>query len=112
MPEQDSGAGEIQHRDEVVNVAFPAADETPEVMKPSREVFDLPAPSGAAQTAPVLDEVTTATAMRHDHLDAVGLHQDCVERVAGIPAIADQAGREVREEAGVEGGGDEVRLIR
>jgi hypothetical protein len=35
-----------------------------------------------------------------------------VEAVAVVATIANQSRREVREEAGVESGGDEVRLIR
>jgi hypothetical protein len=48
--------------------------------------------------------------MGGDHLDAVGCHQLFVERVTVITAIADQARREVGEEAGVERGRrDEMR---
>ena len=38
-------------------------------------------------------------------------HQQVVESIAVIAAVADQAPREVGEEARVEGGGDEVWLI-
>lgn len=43
-----------------------------------------------------------------NHLDAVALPQQRIERVA----IADQSVWEVGEEPAVEHGGDEVRLIR
>ena len=49
---------------------------------------------------------------RGDHLNAVGGHELFVERVTVVAAVADQTRREVREEAGVKGSGDEVRLIR
>ncbi len=102
----------MQHRHEVVDVTFPAGDETTEVMQPGEEAFDLPAPPRATQAAAILRDVTTAAAMRGDHLDAVRRHQGLVERVAVIAAIANQPRREIREEAGVEGWGDEVWLIR
>ena len=50
--------------------------------------------------------------IRRDNLDAVLRHQQVVESIAVIAAVADQAPREVGEEARVEGGGDEVWLIR
>ena len=50
--------------------------------------------------------------IRRDHLDAVLRHQQVVESIAVIAAVADQAPREVGEEPRVEGGGDEVWLIR
>ena len=39
----------MQHRHEVVDVTFPAGDETTEVMQPGEEAFDLP--SAAARDA-------------------------------------------------------------
>jgi hypothetical protein len=47
-----------------------------------------------------------------NHLDAITLAEDGIERIAVVPAVADQSRGEGAEEAGVEGGGDEVRLIR
>src|SRR5262245_7770429 len=102
----------MQHAEEVVDVTFPAGHETPEVVEPSEEALDLPAPSRAPQASTVLGEVAPSTPMRGDHFDAIGCHQEFVERVAVVAAVADQSRREVREEAGVKGRGDEVRLIR
>lgn len=102
----------MQHAEKVVDVTFPAGDEAPEVVQPRKEAFDLPAPTRTPQASAVLRDVAPPTPMRRDHLDAVGRHQELVERVAVVTAIADQPRREVREEPGVEGGGDEVRLIR
>jgi hypothetical protein len=50
----------MQHRHEVVDVTFPAGDETTEVMQPGEEPFDLPAPPRATQAAAILRDVTTA----------------------------------------------------
>ncbi len=96
MPEEDSGAGEMQQAQEVVDMTLPARDETTRVVEPREEPFDLPASARA----------TERTA------DAVLGHQTFVEGIAVVAAVADQSRREVREEAGVDGGGDEVRLIR
>jgi hypothetical protein len=49
----------MQHRHEVVDVTFPAGDETTEVMQPGEEAFDLPAPPRDAGAA-ILRDVTTA----------------------------------------------------
>ena len=43
MPEEDSGAGEMQQAQEVVDMTFPARDETTRVVEPREEPFDLPA---------------------------------------------------------------------
>ena len=50
--------------------------------------------------------------MPGDHLDAVLIAEDLIEGVAVVAAVADQARRELREEARIEGGGDEVGLMR
>jgi len=50
--------------------------------------------------------------VRGDHLDAIALAKYGIERITVVPAVADQSCGEFGEKAGVEGGGDEVRLIR
>jgi len=102
----------MQHRDEVLDVSFPSRHEPAEVVKPGKEPFDLPAAFHPADTAAILSGMAAATAMRRDHLDAVVRHQHPVQAIAIVAAVANQARREVRKEAGVERGGDEVRLIR
>lgn len=112
MPEEDSGAGQLQHAEEVLDVILPAGDQPAGVVQPGEESFDLPATAGSTQGAPILGRRATPSAMPGDHLDPVLLAQDVIEGVAVVAAIADQSLRELREEAGVEGGGDEVRLMR
>src|SRR5690348_15123084 len=112
MPEQDPSTGEVQHRDEVVDVTFPAGDQPPKVVQPREETFNLPAATGAPKAAAVLRRLVTTAPMGGDHLDPVGRHQLLVERITVIAAIADQPRREVCEEASIERGGDKVRLIR
>ncbi len=112
MPEEDSRAGEMQQADEVLYVVFPARDQSTEIVESGKEALDLPAPADPTQTAAVLSDAPPSATMGRDHLNAVGRHQEFVERVTVVASIADQPRREVREEAGVEGRGDEVRLIR
>src|SRR5690349_8503328 len=102
----------MQHAEKVVDVTFPAGDETTKVMQPGKEALDLPTSPGATQAATILRDVPTATPMRRDHLDAVRLHQRLIERVTVVAAIANQSRWEIREEAALERGGDEVGLIR
>jgi hypothetical protein len=112
MPEEDSGAGQLQHAEEVFDVILPAGNEPAGVVEPGEEAFDLPATARPAQRAPILGRGAAAAAMPGDHLDTVLLAQGVVEGVAVVAAIADQSRGEFAEEAGVEGRGDEVRLMR
>jgi hypothetical protein len=111
MPEEDASAGEVDHAEIVVGVILPAGDDAAEVVEPGKEAFDLPASSGAAERPAILCTRPPA-AIGGDHLDAVGGQQRGVERVAVVSPIADQSRGEVSKEAGVEGGRDEVRLMR
>ena len=51
MPEEDSGTGEMQHAEEVLDVVFPAGDEPSGVVQPGKEALDLPPAAVAAQAA-------------------------------------------------------------
>ena len=112
MPEQDSSTGELQHAEKVLDVILPACDEAAGVVEPGEETFDLPAAAGAPQRASILGGRPTAAAMPGDHLDAVLIAKDSIQGVAVVAAIANQPRREVREEARVEGGRDEVGFMR
>jgi hypothetical protein len=72
--------------------------------------FDFPAVLCASQQPAVL-RLRAAPTIRRDHLDAVLRHQQVVDSIAVIAAVADQAPREVGEKPRVESGEDEVRLI-
>src|SRR5262245_17878439 len=103
MLEEGSGAGEMQRAWEVVDMTFPARDETTGVVEPREEPFDLPA--SATERMPILRGPLTPPVCR-DRLDDVPGHQTFVGGIAVVAVVADQARREVREEASVEGGGD------
>ncbi len=111
MPEQDFGAGELKQSEEVTDVVLPARDEASRVVEPGKETFDAPAASVASEGAAILCG-PAPRAIGRDHLDTVLIAQLCIEEVAVVAAVADESRRELAEESGVEGRGDEVRLIR
>ena len=111
MPEQDLRAGELEQAEEIADVVFPASDQPARVVEPGKEAFDFPAATIAAEGPTVLGG-TAARAIGRDHLDTVLVAELRIEQVAVVAAIANQPWRELPEEASVEGGGDEVRLIR
>jgi hypothetical protein len=80
-------------------------------MQPGEEAFDLPTAADASERTPVL-RARAAVPIRGDHFDPIRAHQRVVERIAVVAAIADQPRGKIGEEAGLEGGRDEVRLIR
>lgn len=92
-------------------MALPASDDAPRVVEPGEEALDFPAAARAPEGSAVLG-ARAAAPVRSDHFDAVGLAEMLIERVTVVPAVADQARREVREEPRVEGGADEVAFIR
>ena len=92
-------------------MVFPAGDGPARVVEPGEEPFDFPAAAIASEGPPILRR-PSARAVGRDHLDAVLVAELGVEPVAVIAAVADQSSREFGEEPRVEGGGDEVRLIR
>jgi hypothetical protein len=53
MPHEDSEASEVYKAEEVVGLVLVSRADSPEAQEPSEEPFDLPAPSVAAQAAPV-----------------------------------------------------------
>src|SRR4249920_1180842 len=111
MPEQDPRTGELEKAQKVLDMIFPPGHETAGVVEPGEETFDFPPALDSAKRPTVL-RLATPSAVCGDHLDAVASPERRVERVAVVAAVADQSRRELGEEARVEGGGDEVGLIR
>jgi hypothetical protein len=54
MPQEDDGASELDHPEEIFWVVFPANYGTAKVMKPGKQAFHFPASPVAAQNATVL----------------------------------------------------------
>jgi hypothetical protein len=92
---------------------FPTGDQPSKIMQPGKEPFDLPTPTVASQLAPVLGPGPAAIDfMRCDQLDAVLLFQLLVERIAVVSPIPDHALGRGRREALLDGGFDELGLMR
>jgi hypothetical protein len=68
--------------------------------------------TGGPHAAAVFRRLATTVPMGGAHCDPIGRHQLLIEGVTIVPAVAAQPHREVREAAGVEPGGKEVRLMR
>src|SRR6266699_3978011 len=97
MPEEDSGAGEMQQAQEVVDMTFPARDETTRVVEPREEPFDLPASAHAAERTAILRGPLTPPVYR-DHLDAVLGHQTFVEGIAVVAAVSQVFGESLEQD--------------
>ena len=54
MSQENDGASELNHPEEIVWVVFPANDDATKVMKPGEQAFHFPATPVAAQNTPVL----------------------------------------------------------
>ena len=111
MPKQNDRAREMQKAVEIGSVPLIPGDESPRVLQPGEEALDLPAPFIAAQGTPILCEIHPIGPMRGDQFD-VESRQRAIKRVAVIGGVADDAGRVVREKAGVYGLFDERRFVR
>ena len=103
----------MEHGEEVFSIVFPAGDEPPRIVQPSKEPFDLPTAAIAAQGATVLRGRIHAThVVRSDQLDAVAIAQSLIQPFAVIGAVADQPLQGFREEALLEGGFGELCFMR
>ena len=107
MPQQDLGRGQVDHREEVLCLSFPTGDDAAAIVEPRKEAFDLPSPTVAAKRSPILRLDAPVRSIGRNQLDAEAIAQMAIERVAVVPAITDQPGRERAEEAVRERGVDE-----
>ena len=70
-----------------------AGEDAPEVLQPSKEPFDFPAATVAAQHAAILGlGLFSAASMGGDHLDGL-VGELSVERIAVVGFVADPGGR-------------------
>src|SRR5580698_11537185 len=113
MPQEDDGAGELDHPEEIVWVVFPANDHAAEIMKPCEQTFHFPATPVATQSTPVLRRRRDAHALvRRDELHAILFQDALVQRIAVVSPVTDHAFREVGKESLVERGFDELCFMR
>src|SRR5277367_4826945 len=112
MPQKDNGTGELNHREEIFRVIFPAHNDATKVMKPGEQALDFPSAAVAAQRAAVLgDRLAAVPAVRKNQLHAQGFAQALVQRIAVIGFVADQSCGSFSEESLPEGGFHEDRFI-
>src|SRR5260370_1937404 len=92
MPQEDDGASELDHPEEIFWVVLPANDGTPKVMKPGEQTFHFPPTPVAAQDTPVLRRGCDAHEfVGRDELHAVSFVDALVQRIAeryGVQLIA------------------------
>ena len=102
----------MNHPEEVGGMPLPSRDQATVVMEPGKQAFDRPAPSAASQRTTILGLGPSVGPMRGDQFDAVRRGEVRVERIAVVPAVADQSRGERVEERRGEGGVDEADFMR
>ncbi len=103
----------MNHPEEIFWVTLPADDDAAVVMQPSEQTFDFPPTAIAPQRSPILRERPAADGVvRSNHLHAVVFAQPLVQSVAVVGAVPDQALGEIFDESLLEGGFDELGLMR
>src|ERR1700722_7975389 len=113
MPQEDDGASELNHPEEIVWVVFPANDGATKVMKPGEHALHFPTTLVAAQDAPVLrGGCDTHEFVGRDELHAVSFVDALIQRIAVISAVADHTFRRFGKESVVERGFDELCFMR
>ena len=113
MPQEDNGASELNHPEEILWVVFPANNGATKIMQPSEQALNFPTTAVAAQAATVLSCGRNAhNFMGSDELHAVALQDALVQRIAVVGAVADHALGSFRKEALVERGFDEFCFMR
>jgi len=76
-------------------------------MEPGKQTLDLPPATVASERTPILRACPTIRSIGRNELNPEAIAQMAIERIAVVPAIADQACRERAEEALRERGVDE-----
>ena len=82
----------MDEAEEVLDVVFPAGDESAEVVHPGKEPLNLPSSLVASQWAVVL-RLAAPAAIRRNQLDAVFLFEFFVEPIGVVGFVADEPGR-------------------
>src|SRR5216684_3536772 len=113
MPQEDDGASELDHPEEILRVVFPANDGTAKVMKPGEQTFHFPATPVAAQNTPVLRRRCDAHEfVGRDELHAVSFVNALIQGITIVSAVANHAFRGFGKESVVERGFDELCFMR
>src|SRR5258707_14047727 len=113
MPQEDDGASELNHPEEIFWVVFPANDGATKIMEPGEQALDFPATPVAAQNAAVL----RASGDEHEFVGRNDLHAESfvdalVHRIAVVSAVADHSFGALGWESLVELGLEGLRFMR
>src|ERR1035441_128535 len=113
MPQEDHSACKLNHPEEILWVILPANDDATIIMEPSKQAFDFPATTVAAQGATVLrDWSAPVPAVRGDPFHTEMFAYPLMQRIAVVGFIADQSLRCFAEESALERGFDNRGFIR
>src|SRR5271169_3287157 len=113
MPQEDDGASQLHHPQEILWVVFPANDDATKVMKPRKQALDFPTTPVTTQHAAVLRRSFAALGfVRSNQLHAEAFANLRIQRIAIVGAVADQAFGSFRKEAALDGGSDEFCFMR
>src|SRR6266446_1171621 len=113
IPQEDDGACELDHPEEIFWVIFPANDSTTKVMKPGEQALDFPAPPVTTQNAAVLRGSCDAHKfVGRDELHAVTMIDALVQWIAVVSAVADHSFGSLGKKSLVERGFDEFCFMR
>jgi hypothetical protein len=113
MPQEDDGASELDHPEEIFWVIFPANYGATKVMKPGEQAFDFPATPVAAQNTAVLRRRRDAHEfVGRDELHAISFVDALVQWIAVVSAVADHSFGSLGKESLVERGFDELSFMR
>src|ERR1700674_4535528 len=92
MPQEDNGASELNHPEEILWVVFPANDRATKIMQPSKQSFDFPTAAVATQSATILSRGPDAHKfVRRDELPTVACQKAVVQRIAVVSAATDHS---------------------
>ena len=90
-----------------------ANDKSPQLLKPSKQAFDLPPASVPAQRSPVLgSRLASVTSMRSYHLHTSLLVQPTVQSLAVVGPLADHWRGQIVEGTGVQRRTDRGDFVR
>jgi hypothetical protein len=113
MSQENDGASELNHPEEIFRVVFPANDGAPKVMKPGEQTFHFPPTPVAAQNTPVLRRGCDAHEfVGRDELHAVSFVNALVQGIAVVSAVADHSFRGFGKESLVECSFNEFCFMR
>ena len=113
MPQEDHGARQLHHPEEIFWVVLPASDDAAIIMEPSNQTLDFPATSVAAQRAAVLGYGFAAVpAVRRDQFHAEKFADPLIQRIAVVGFVADQSLRNFTQESPLQRGFDKSGFMR